>query len=157
MKLTIRRDLLNNVTGAEILRDNMKDIGVDLEINAIESGAQARALVSKDFELIGSPRGLPMADPDDALYGSFFSTSSQNYFGLNDKKIDDLILAQRRALQDEDRIKIIRELEKYLADQAVWMFVNDADYASSWQPWVKNFKRTFATHVMLRAAWIDRK
>ncbi len=154
--LTIRRDLLNYVSMAEIFKENAKEIGVDLEIRALEVGAQTRALVTRDFEIAGSARATPVGDPDDALWGSFHAGAAQNYANVSDRKLDELLEKQRRIADEHERKKILDEIQTYLTDQAFWLFISDADYASAWHPYVKNFKRTFSRHVALEEAWLER-
>ncbi|MBI2888241.1 MAG: ABC transporter substrate-binding protein [Chloroflexi bacterium] len=154
--LIIRRDLLNYVSMAEIFKENLKEIGVDMEIKGLEVGAQTRALVARDFEIIGSARATPVGDPDDGLWGAFFSGSGQNYGDVRDKKLDELLIKQRRTLDERERKKLLDETQVYLADQAYWLFISDADYASAWHPYVKSFRRTFARHVILEEAWLDK-
>ncbi len=62
--------------------------------------------------------GLEAAtDVDEYLYGHFHSRSGKNIIGLRDRQVDTLIERARELVQEEERTKVYREVQLYLADK----------------------------------------
>src|SRR6185437_1712773 len=63
-------------------------------------------------------------DVDSYLYATYFSKSKANYNGINDPKLDQLILAQRQEVDPAKRRDAVRAASKYLNETAEGMAVN---------------------------------
>jgi peptide/nickel transport system substrate-binding protein len=62
--------------------------------------------------------GLEAAtDVDEYLYGHFHSRSGKNIIGLRDRQVDAWIERARELVQEEERVKVYREVQAYLADK----------------------------------------
>lgn len=62
--------------------------------------------------------GLEAAtDVDEYLYGHFHSKSGKNITGLRDAAVDTMIERARGLVQEEERLKVYREVQLYLADK----------------------------------------
>lgn len=93
---------------------------------------------SKDF--IGFLNQSPYEDADFWFYNYFYSKSNSNQEHLNDPKFDAMVDKQRTVINDDDRLKAVRDILTYMADQcyapnytggAEWVFV---------QPQVQNYQ-----------------
>ncbi len=79
-------------------------------------------------------------DPDDTFYNNMYSTSSSNAERLNDPALDKMIDDERKLVNDDDRLKAILEIERYVADK---MYVVPTPGTNSFfflQPRVQNYQ-----------------
>jgi len=57
-------------------------------------------------------------DPDDWLFSYFHSKSTNNQEHLNDPAYDSMVDKQRTLVSDDDRLKAVKDIQKYIADKA---------------------------------------
>ena len=101
---------------AQILQAMMKQVGIDLRIQVLERLAWVERVLKYDYEL-GVLRAAP-PDPDpDMTYSQFYGRSANNdYSGIKNPEIWDMV-DQARALSDaEERRKIYVAIQKKILD-----------------------------------------
>ena len=98
------------------LVDQWRQIGLNVKIETIEASAYHPMLKRGDFEVAMDFQCGFIVEPDLDL-ARFISTSDANYGRHKDKVIDELYQKQARAVDVEDRKKLIRTLEKRLLDE----------------------------------------
>ena len=103
------------------LIDQWRQIGLNVKQEVIEASAYHPMLKRGDFEVAMDFACGFIVEPDLDLY-RFVSTSDANYGKHKDKVIDDLYLRQARAVDVEERKKLVRALEKRLIDEEVHVF-----------------------------------
>jgi ABC-type transport system substrate-binding protein len=69
----------------------------------------------KDFIVFGNTS--PYTDADDWLFSYFHSKSLSNGEHLNDPALDALIDKQRTLVNEDERVKAVQEIQKYIADK----------------------------------------
>ena len=82
-----------------------------------------------------------------------------NSAGVNDPKLNEMILLQRRTFDESKRREIIFDLQPYFSQQAYQLFVSPAaKVISAWEPYVKNFMPNIGNDYggRLMSAWLDR-
>jgi ABC-type transport system substrate-binding protein len=83
----------------------------------------------------------------------------QNTAGVNDPKLNDMILLQRRTFDESKRREIIFDIQRYFSQQAYQLFVSPAArVVSAWEPYVKNFMPNIGNDYggRLMSAWLDK-
>jgi peptide/nickel transport system substrate-binding protein len=100
------------------LVDQWRQIGLNVKIETIEASAYHPMLKRGDFEVAMDFQCGFIVEPDLDL-ARFISTSDANYGKHKDKVIDELYRKQARAVDVEDRKKLVRQLEKRLLDEEV--------------------------------------
>jgi peptide/nickel transport system substrate-binding protein len=98
------------------LVDQWRQIGLNVKIETIEASAYHPMLKRGDFEVAMDFQCGFIVEPDLDL-ARFISTSDANYGRHKDKVIDELYQKQARAVDVEDRKKLVRQLEKRLLDE----------------------------------------
>jgi peptide/nickel transport system substrate-binding protein len=98
------------------LVDQWRQIGLNVKIETIEASAYHPMLKRGDFEVAMDFQCGFIVEPDLDLV-RFVTTSDANYGRHKDKVIDELYQKQARAIDVEDRKKLVRQLEKRLLDE----------------------------------------
>jgi peptide/nickel transport system substrate-binding protein len=98
------------------LVDQWRQIGLNVKIETIEASAYHPMLKRGDFEVAMDFQCGFIVEPDLDLV-RFVTTSDANYGRHKDKVIDELYQKQARAVDVEDRKKLVRQLEKRLLDE----------------------------------------
>ncbi len=125
-----------------------KDVGVDLQLIKLEAGAWTARRQSGDYDITVS--GTTRFDPDQFLTEHFHSASfppggNQSYYGA----IDDMIEAQRRAINTRERARILVEIQKKVATDVPFVPLFNPVYVTAYH---KNQKG----HALNTAHWMTR-
>ena len=102
-------------------------------------------------------RGGP-TNPDPYLV-NLLPGRPQNVAGVNDPKLTDMIIQQRRTFDEKKRREIIYDIQRYFSQQAYHLFVSpSAKVIGAWEPYVKNFMPNVGNDYggRLMAAWLDK-
>jgi peptide/nickel transport system substrate-binding protein len=116
-----------------ITHDNAKDY--------VDAGKGSRqGYFDKDVMIFS---GIPAdTDADQSLYSNFHSKSNTNAEHLSDPKLDAMIDKERTLVNEDDRLKAVQDIGKYMAEQ---VFVLPTPGSYTWvlvQPRVHNFSYT---------------
>jgi ABC-type transport system substrate-binding protein len=125
-----------------------KDIGVELQLLKLEAGAWTARRQSGDYDITIS--GTTRFDPDQFLTeqfhtGSFPPGGNQSFYGA----IDDMIEAQRRAINSKERARILVEIQKKVAADVPFVPLFNPVYVTAYG---KNQKG----HALNTAHWMTR-
>ena len=124
---------------AEVLQSQLKEVGIETEIQLYDSSSYTEMLKEGKQELFIRLYSWPNADILD-----YFLLSSQfpypNHSRWLDEKTDELIQAAARSTTWEERAKGYHEVQKHLIEQAVWAPIYIPDSVLAVRKEVKNFK-----------------
>jgi peptide/nickel transport system substrate-binding protein len=117
---------------ANALQQWLSDIGVELELIGLEAGAWTARRQSGDYDITIS--GTTRADPDQILSEQFHSSSfppggNQSYYG----EVDDLIEAQRSAVDPAERNRILGEIQQKIAEDVPELALFAPVYVTAYQ------------------------
>jgi hypothetical protein len=81
-----------------------------------------------------------------------------NVLGVNDPKLTDMITLQRRTLDVAKRRQIVYDIQRYLAEQALFGANGSVKVVSAWDPHIKNFmpNNGFDFGRRMMVSWIDK-
>src|SRR5271166_3440468 len=82
---------------AAILIDQLKEIGIDGELETIETANWVPKLIRKDFKVGLNVLGTAVDDPDVYFYQNYVCNSVRNYSGYCDKEFDSMV--DRRSME----------------------------------------------------------
>jgi peptide/nickel transport system substrate-binding protein len=145
------------VQEAEMLKDQLKQIGVEVTPNPTEWGTYIDNVVTKkDFDaaIIG---WIGAIDPDDWMYSRFHSGEKWNTSGYSNTPVDQA-LAQGRAATDQAKRKpLYNQADQTIVTEApfVFFFLYDQyeasrDYVKGYAHMANNSKNTF------KKVWLDK-
>ena len=149
------RDLVDD---AQLVQRFLKEVGIEAELKIQEYGAYAATTVQGKFEgLTRTPLGTTW-EPDGRLYRAYASDSSRNVGHVDDATLTAMLKEQRRTKDMEARKKLIIDIQRYVAEQQYYVYLNSNTITTSWQPYVKNFAPNHSFDYGNRAAalWLDR-
>jgi peptide/nickel transport system substrate-binding protein len=149
------RDLLYD---AQLVQRYLKDVGIEAELKIQEHGAYTATTVQGKFEgLVRGPIGTTW-EPDGRLYRAYASDSSRNIGHVNDATLTAMLKEQRRTKNLEARKQLIYDIQRYVAEQQYYVYLNSNTITTSWQPYVKNFAPNHSFDYGNRAAalWLER-
>jgi peptide/nickel transport system substrate-binding protein len=149
------RDLVDDV---QLVQRFLKDVGIETELKLQEYGAYMATTVQGKFEgLVRGPFGIAW-EPDSPLYRAYAADSSWNTGHVNDPKLTAMLKEQRRTKDLEARKKIIFDIQRYVAEQQYYVYLNSSTLTGSWQPYVKNFapNHSFDYGSRVAALWLER-
>ncbi|MCE2502256.1 MAG: ABC transporter substrate-binding protein [Dehalococcoidia bacterium] len=99
---------------AALLKDQFREIGIDITTRPMESTAGIAAFLALDFEMGIQGTGFAFHDPDQILAGLYLPRGARNYPGWEHPKITELYDQQARATDQTKRGEIISEIEQIL-------------------------------------------
>ena len=142
----------------QITLKNWKAAGIEGDLKLKEYGAYISSTIFGKFD--GMFLGLrgAWADPEAYFYRWFMPGQPLNVWGVNDPKLIDMIKLQRRTFDVPKRKQVIFDIQRYLADQALFGPDGSIKILSAWDAHIKNYmpNNGFDYGGRLMAAWIDK-
>jgi peptide/nickel transport system substrate-binding protein len=142
----------------QITIKNWKAAGVDVDLKLKEYGAFISSTIFGKFDgmFIGL-RGA-WADPEAYFYRWFMPGQPLNVWGVNDPKLTEMMRLQRRTFDVAKRKQIVFDIQRYVAEQALFGPDGSIKILSAWDAQIKNYmpNNGFDYGGRLMAAWIDR-
>ncbi len=131
------RNIVPTRDPAVILIDQLKQIYIDGELEAVDTTQWYPKVQRKDFTvgMVVSENGLD--DPDQQFYESYVCGAERNYGGYCNPQLDELIDRQSMATDRDKRRALVWEIERKLAEDSVRPVIFYARQATCWQPRVK--------------------
>jgi peptide/nickel transport system substrate-binding protein len=158
-QLTVTNGLgRDRIDEAVLVQRFLKEVGIEAELKIQEHGAYTATTVQGKFEgMVDSPIGV-VWEPDGRLYRAYASDSSRNVGHVNDATLTAMLKEQRRTKDLEDRKQLIFDIQRYVAEQQYYVYLNSNTITTSWQPYVKNFAPNHSFDYGNRAAalWLER-
>ncbi len=142
--LLIRSGDANRASVAQIMQDELKQIGITVEIKQLESTAALQADIDSDFDMILSAWTMDIPDPDQwtsfAVDPATGANSSSTFYD-NPK----VIALNKEAQQESDltkRAELYKELQKLTGEDAFLTYLYYSPYAYAFSDKVQDFHVT---------------
>ncbi len=138
---------------AELLQSMLKEVGIKVTINQMESAAMSMAQTKGEFDL--SLLGYTYNDPH-ALYVLFHSSQigGMNMSAVSDGKLDGLLEKGRRTFDLEERKKIYAEAQKLMSEQAYMVPIYNDKHFYVVNSRVKGVK-VIESGIYLNDSWVN--
>ena len=142
-----------------LLIDQLKEIGIDGELDTTETATWVPKLIKKDFMVGLNVLGSGVDDPDPAFYQNYVCGTPRNYPGYCNKALDLKIEQQSVELDPTKRRQLVWEIDRTLQLELARPIIYHRRAATCWQPWVKGL--TLMTNSQYNAwrmedVWLDR-
>lgn len=131
-----------NTDLAVFLQAELKDIGIDVAIETVETGAYLESTGAGNTEMFIGAWGTVTLDADYGLYPMFHSSNAGapgNRSFLNNPEIDDLLQAAREESDVEKRLELYKEAQNLLADEAPAVYLYHSELLVGLHNDVKDF------------------
>jgi peptide/nickel transport system substrate-binding protein len=142
----------------ELVLKNLKEVGIDAKLDQKEYGAyQATCRVGKFDSMVFGPL-TPFLEPDNFLYGQYYTGEPRNRSHVKDAVLDDLLVKQRRTADVKARRDVLHQIQRHLARQQYYVHVPSGNYIAVWEGALKNYGPNLGYDYggRLLAAWLDR-
>lgn len=114
------------VAAAQMIKQQLRDIGIEVQLLAQESGVFFDALGRSDFDMtvVG---WVGFVDPDEWMYELFHSQGKYNQQKYANSELDGLLERGRRVIDRQERAEIYHRAQEIVATEApmVFLYVND--------------------------------
>ena len=137
---------------------NWKAAGIDADLKLKEYGAFISSTIFGKFDSMFLGLRGAWADPEAYFYRWYMPGQPLNVWGVNDPKLTDMIKLQRRTFDVAKRKQVVFDIQRYLADQALFGVDGSIKVLSAWDAHIKNFmpNNGFDYGGRLMAVWIDK-
>lgn len=143
----------------QFVQEQLRQIGVEIQLEVVDRATFSQRRDAGDYQLITTSQAAGVLDPS-IFYADFFLCgASSNQSGYCNKKFDETFKKQLSAKTDEERQKLIHELERILLDDLPQIQVRWIAEGMAWQPWVKNWldvDPAYYNNVTLEEVWLDK-
>ena len=133
------RDIPNFRDPALILSDQLKEIWIDAEVEAVDTPLYYNRVFKKDYNVGLNLTGSSLDDPDQNFYENYACGSLRNYTGYCNAELEKAFAEQSIESDLQKRHKMVWEIERKLAEDVARPIIYHDVAAACWQPYVKNF------------------
>lgn len=119
---------------ATVIQGRFKELGIDVEVQALEWAACINAYREKDakYDLFVGGHYSPTPDPDGFLSGSFHSSmyikGGNMHSRMIDPKMDEMLEVAVKTPDGPQREKMYKEIQQYIYDMRPWVPIITPDY-----------------------------
>jgi peptide/nickel transport system substrate-binding protein len=142
----------------QITVKNWKAAGIDAELKLKEYGAFISTTIYGKFDHMYIGLRGAWVDPEAYFYRPYMPGQALNDMNVNDPKLIEMINLQRRTFDVAKRRQIVYDVQRYLAENALFGANGSTKVVSAWEPYIKNYmpNNGFDYGGRLMAAWIDK-
>lgn len=102
---------------SEFVAGQLSEVGIDAEVVPLESVEYQERIMNGDFAMIGHSHSFALDDPDSVLQSHYGCGGEENFPGLCDQALDELIREQSRELDRDRRQALLTEIERIIWDK----------------------------------------
>ena len=132
------------VAMSTVIQSNLKAVGVNVSLQAMEWGAYLAKLRSKEQELFALSWMAGNEDPDLVMYpllhSSQWTPNGPNRALYKNDKFDELLHQARLTTDEKKRADLYRQAQRILVDDAPWIFVDHEIQTAAHVKRVQGFK-----------------
>ncbi|MGH8057892.1 MAG: ABC transporter substrate-binding protein [Candidatus Entotheonellia bacterium] len=98
-----------------------KKIGVEAEHKLEESATWTQTRVNRDFEVSIDPNGSAIVGDPDQMFEKYITGGSVNYSRFSEPLVDALYEQQKKEMNQQKRIQLVKEMQKRVLDKTWWI------------------------------------
>jgi len=122
---------------AVILIDQLREIYIDGELEAVETANWFPKVYRKDYKIGLNLTGAGVDEPDAQFYENYACGSDRNYTGYCNREIDQLFDQQSMERDQDQRRHLVWEIDKKLQEDGARPILYHNRFATCWQPQLK--------------------
>ncbi|HEX2914741.1 MAG TPA: ABC transporter substrate-binding protein [Chloroflexia bacterium] len=152
-KLEVAAGSPQNLQEAQLIRDQLKEAGITVEIVQLEFSKILDDLDKKQYNaaLVGWSGRI---DPDGNIYNQFHTGSPLNNSGYSNKDVDKLLEAARTSSDQNERKTDYQNAQKQIMDDASYIFINYGVAVEATTKKVQNFLLLPDNIIRLSQVWL---
>jgi peptide/nickel transport system substrate-binding protein len=133
------RDTFAFRNAAVVLIDQLKEIYIDAELEPVENALWFAKVMRHDYTVGLGATFNAVDDPDQTFYETYACGAENNPDGYCNPEVDKLIDRQSIEFDQENRKKLVWEIERRLAEDGARPIIFHSRAATCRQPYVKGF------------------
>jgi peptide/nickel transport system substrate-binding protein len=139
---------------AEVLQSQMRDVGIEMQIELLQQAAWNERWLAKDFDWIVNGSVVD-ADPDDGHWNFFYSEGPWNTYGYNNPTVDQMLEQTRSTAVQEDRAKLFQQIQATTAQDVAYAFLYHTPDVVAFANAVKGYV-PIPEMRYLESVWLDK-
>lgn len=146
------------IDSVQVTVKDWKAAGIDATLNLKEYGAFISSTIYGKFDQMFLGLRGAWVDPEAYFYRLYMPGEPLNVMNVNDPKLTEMIKLQRRTFDVTKRRQIIYDIQRYLAEQALFGSNSSIKVITAWDAHIKNYmpNNGFDYGGRMMAAWIDK-
>jgi len=144
---------------AVIFIDQMKQIYIDGELEAVDTSIWHAKVQRKDYAIGLNTTGVGVDDPDVNLVENYTCKSERNYTAYCNPEVDRMIFAQSSELDPRKRKELLWQAERLIAEEVARPIILHNRAGTCWHPYVKgvtSHNNSLYNSWRLENAWLDK-
>ncbi len=133
-----------------VVQSYLKDIGMNVELKALESAALREALRDKQYDMIMIGQWMIPHDDPTTHYLRGYWHSKSTYTIFVSEKLDDMINRLARSMDKKERLQLHREIQAEILDHVPFMVVFHRNNVMLMNRKVKDFEISTGTWQLFR-------
>ena len=140
---------------AQLVQAMLKEVGIELKIEVLERQAWVEKTLGHNYELGILRATLPRPDPDMDFSSYYGRNAGQDYSGIKNPQIYDLVDNARTAIDQAERKKIYSQIQQILLDNynQTYLFWRPAKEVKRKE--LQNLRREFASAWIYGDLWLQ--
>jgi peptide/nickel transport system substrate-binding protein len=139
---------------AEVLQSQMRDIGIDMQIEVLQAAAWNERWLAKDFDWIVNGSVVD-ADPDDGHWNFFYSQGPWNPQGYNNPSVDQMLEQTRTTAVQEERASLFQQVQATTAQDVAYAYLYHTPDIVAFANYVKGYVSVPEMRY-LETVWLDK-
>lgn len=128
---------------AQLIQDNLAQIGIEVEIMLMDSGAFLDAMDNGQCPMYIYGWNCNSMDPDECIYPLFHTdcwgaTGNRGFY--SNPKVDELIIKARTSTDDNERMALYKEIQAMIMEDAPWAALDAKSSCVSMNKDLKGFE-----------------
>jgi peptide/nickel transport system substrate-binding protein len=144
---------------AVILIDQLKEIYVDAELDAVETANWFPKITRRDYTVALNATGSGVDDPDQQFFENYACGSQRNYSGYCNPDLDKKFVEQSSMTDQDARKKLVWDIDKKLQEDGARPIIFHIVNATCMQPAVKGLTimvNSIYNGWKMEDVWLDR-
>jgi peptide/nickel transport system substrate-binding protein len=146
-----------HVNEIQLLQSQARRGNIRISLKAVDKATESIRQKQGAYQLNLVPKIIVGGDLDGLLYAGFYSSSGANYGHVRDAKLDQMLIAQRRELDQTKRRELVRAAVRYINETPWSVGLYHGTAAEFLSPSLKNYGANFSRPGLhLTESWLER-
>jgi peptide/nickel transport system substrate-binding protein len=138
MELMVTNEYPETVTAAQVIDDQLGEIGIDVTIRELDFGSWLDEQAAGNFDafMLG---WLGNIDPDDFYYAQHRTDANFNFHGYSNPEVDELLDEARATIDEDERKELYDQAVEIIVDEVSYLYLYNPDVINAWVPRVEGY------------------
>ncbi|MFZ2071451.1 MAG: ABC transporter substrate-binding protein, partial [Halobacteriota archaeon] len=137
---------------AEIVQTQLKEIGMDVELQMVEYGAQQRLFEKGEYDMMMQAGVCGHGDPS-LWFNYFFHSKRGVYCAFKDEQLTTLIDRLYTTVDSKDRLRVFYEIQEIMEESAPGVFLYTDPNIVAMNKRVKDYEMQGGIHGAYLSLW----